>query len=294
MFFNIRVFLGKDKNGDFMNIRTDLVTEENLTQSPDIKDLKTEKKVFEGIEIETTEIISEYASNMTNKPVGKYCTIRFERLDGISDTAPLKKAIIKGITSLCRKKNNNVLIVGLGNSDITPDALGPLCANSVIATRHISVELKKRLGLEGLHSVSCITPGVLGKTGIEAVDIIKAAVKATKPELVLAVDALAAKTPQNLCRTIQMTDSGIAPGSGVKNERAALNSETLGIPVVAVGIPTVIDANCFSENLQSEENMMVTPKEIDLLISRAAALLARALNMYFQPSLDEEMIESLS
>ena len=273
-----------------MSVRTDLVTE-------DICDLDekiiTKKETSVNTEIEITEIKSDKVADKIGKPKGKYCTLRFERLDTISETAPLKSAIVyslKQLTDMCE----NALVVGLGNADITPDALGPFCANSVIATRHISDEIKSDLGLENLNKVSCLVPGVLGKTGIEAVDIIKATVKQTKPSFVIVVDALAARTPENLCRTIQMTDSGIAPGSGVKNERKALNKETLGVPVIAIGIPTVIDANYLSGGFKESDNMMVTPKEIDLLISRSSELLARALNMFLQPSLDEETIECLS
>ena len=274
-----------------MNIRTDLISEENITKNEDIK---SREEIIDGIKIETAHIKTENAAKRINKQKGKYCIIRFDRLDSIADTAPLKKAIIKALKTLTGGKTDNAMIVGLGNTDITPDALGPLCVNSVIATRHISKELKETLELQNLHTVSCICPGVLGKTGIESIDIIKATADRVKPDIVVAIDALAARTPQNLCRTIQMTDSGIAPGSGVKNERTALNRDTLGIPVVAMGIPTVIDANFTMSELECAKNMMVTPKEIDLLVSRASAIISRALNMYFQPYLDEKTIESLS
>lgn len=271
-----------------MSIRTDLVIEEDLSKS---EGLKIKRKTIGDTEIETTEITSDEVSKRINKPKGKYCTLRFKRIDGIVDTSFLKKAIVYALSQL-REKPENALIAGLGNTDITPDALGPFCANSVIATRHIPDKLKRDLGLQELNKVSCIIPGVLGKTGIEAVDIIKSTVNEIKPDYVLVIDALAAKSPENLCRTIQMTDSGIAPGSGVKNERKAINRENLGVPVIAIGIPTVIDANCLSASFS--ENMMVTPKEIDLLISRASDILARSINIFLQPSLDEETIESIS
>ncbi len=276
-----------------MNIRTDLVTEEKLCFNG-TEGFCSEEKTVGGIQIEITEIKSDGLSKQIGKPKGKYCTLRFERLDGITDTAPLKNALVSSLSELAGGRCDNALVAGLGNADITPDALGPLCVNSVIATRHIPESLKNALGLKDLRRVSCIAPNVLGKTGIEAADMIKAAVNAVRPEIVIAVDALAANTPENLCRTVQMTDSGIAPGSGVKNERAALCADTLGVPVIAVGIPTVIDANCLSSGLKTGESMMVTPKEIDLLVSRAAAVTARAINMFLQPSLDEATIESLS
>ena len=273
-----------------MSIRTDLVTEE-------ITSLKegfiTSKETIDNTEIETTEIKSDEASNRIGKPKGKYCTIRFDRLDTLSETAPIKSAIVYSLKKIAGTYKN-ALVVGLGNTDITPDSLGPFCVNSVIATRHITSEIKKDLGLENLNTVACLIPGVLGKTGIEAVDIIKSAVNRISPDLVIVIDALAARTPENLCRTIQMSDSGIAPGSGVKNERKALNKETLGVPVIAIGIPTVIDANALSDGLGGTDDMMVTPKEIDLLISRSSALLSRAINIFLQPSLDEDTIECLS
>ena len=274
-----------------MNIRTDLVSEESITDIPGIKSETTD---IDGIIVETAEIRSNEAAKRINKPKGKYCTIKFGRLNTLADTSPLKNAIVFALNKLSTGQNDNAMIVGLGNADITPDALGPLCAGSVIATRHLPAELKENLGLMDLHTVSCVVPGVLGKTGIEAVDIIKATADEIKPDIVLAIDALAARTPENLCRTIQLTDSGIAPGSGVKNERKKLSRETLGVPVIALGFPTVIDATGILPELKTSENMMVTPKEIDLLVARAADITARAINMYFQPALSEETIESLS
>lgn len=284
------MFFGKNNIGDRMEIRTDLISEENLQST----DVKTEKREINGIQLEITDIKSKSLASRLKKPCGKYCTIRFGRLDTLADTLPVKKALLSAMKELLQNNNDNAMIVGLGNSEITPDALGPMSANMVIATRHISGELKEALDLKGLHSVSCLTPGVLGKTGIEAFDIIKATVSKTKPDIVVAIDALAARTAENLCRTIQITDSGIAPGSGVKNERKELSEATLGVPVIALGIPTVIDANCLLGELNARENLMVTPKEIDLLINKAAAIISRAINMFFQPALDEETIESLS
>ena len=274
-----------------MSVRTDLISEENIES---VKGLKTSESVAGGVKMVITEISDESAAKSFNKPCGKYCTLSFSRLDTVADTTAIRDSIIGALKALLGGADDNVLIVGLGNADITPDALGPLCADGVIATRHITGELKKALELDGLHSVSCLVPGVLGKTGIEAVDIIKAAVEKTAPAAVLAIDALAARTPDNLCRTIQLTDSGIAPGSGVKNERKALNRQTLGVPVIALGMPTVIDAKNFLPQFNTDEDMMVTPKEIDLLIKKSSLVISRAINMFFQPSLDEDTIESLS
>ena len=273
-----------------MSIRTDLISEENIAGAAGFK-TRTER--IGGTEIQITEITDETAAKSVKKPCGKYCTVRFDRLDTVADTLPLRNAVIFALGELLPDMNDNALVVGLGNADITPDALGPACAEQILATRHITDELKRTLDLEGLHNVSCIVPGVLGKTGIEAMDIIKATAAATAPDVVLAIDALAAKTPESLCRTIQLTDSGIAPGSGVKNERKALNRQTLNVPVIAIGMPTVIDADCVTENT-GNENMMVTPKEIDLLIKKSSSVIAGAINLFFQPELDAATIESLS
>ena len=137
----------------------------------------------------------------------------------------------------------------------------------------------------------------MGKTGIEAFDLISAAIEHIKPSLIIAVDALAARSAARLCRTIQLSDSGICPGSGVNNARKELSKTTFSIPVIAVGVPTVIDANSLlHEDMRSdeEENMMVTPKDIDLLITKSSALLSRALNIFLQPELDITVIDSLT
>ena len=167
-----------------------------------------------------------------------------------------------------------------------------MVCDRVLATRHLTTELKKDLGLDKLKSVSIITPNVLGKTGIESSDIITAVNNKIKPDIIIAVDALACRDAERLCRTIQISNTGICAGSGVNNARNPINRDTVGVPVIAIGVPTVIDANTFFEN--TTENMMVTPKEIDLLVEKAAEIISRAINIFLQPEIDIEVIESLT
>lgn len=272
-----------------MDTRTDLIQElqKNLNQS--LSGMSEHEEKIGNVTVSTVKITSESTAQQLNKPCGTYCTINFGRFDEIADATDIKQAIIKCLNTLIPGKRENVLVVGLGNTDITPDALGPFCANKIIATRHINTGLKKSLGLEDLKNVSCLIPGVLGKTGIEAQDMVKAAISQTHPDEIIVIDALAAGSPERLCSTIQLSNTGICPGSGVNNSRKELSRQTFGIPVTAVGMPTVIDYSS-----AGSKNMMVTPKEIDLLTDRAADVIARALNLFLQPSLDEATIEGMS
>lgn len=276
-----------------MSIRTDLISEQQEQNSEKITGVKTFKEQIGGVLLSTVKV-SKKAESLLGKPEGTYCTVEFERLDRICDTEDLINATIKALETLIPQKPESTLIVGLGNTDITPDALGPFTANGVLATRHISRDLKHKLGLENLTDVSCMIPGVLGKTGIETYDIITSTAAKIKPSVIIAVDALAARNPQRLCRTLQISDSGICPGSGVNNSRKELSLNTVGIPVITIGIPTVIDADGLFKCDNFEKNMMVTPKEIDLLVEKSAAFLSRALNIFLQPSLDISVIESLT
>ncbi|MBR5472980.1 MAG: GPR endopeptidase [Clostridia bacterium] len=274
-----------------MNIRTDLVLETRNEHTKKISGVTESEKNIGNATLYTVKIFDKSASKNLQKPLGTYCTISFPRLDIVCDTNNIVNATVNALKIVCNSNINNTLVVGLGNTDITPDALGPFVADRVLATRHLSSTLKKDLGLDGLKSVCCLAPNVLGKTGIESYDLIVAAAQKIKPDVILAVDALACRDPERLCRTIQISDSGICPGAGVNNARKELSKNTVGIPVIAIGIPTVIDANHLFE---TRENMMVTPKEIDLLVEKASDILSRAINIFLQPELDIAIIESLT
>lgn len=280
-----------------MSIRTDLAAEAAFSalenRSKGIK-----QQIRQGRTSKITEITIE--TDEAGKPIGKgkgrYITI--EAASPYAEFTEQADDIADELKKLCGC-DNNILIIGLGNSGITPDALGPKAVSGIIATRHLRDELPKGHFLSGLHSVSALATGVLGQTGIEVAEITKAVCDKTSPECVIVIDALACADNSRLGTTVQLTDTGISPGSGVQNSRKELSQRTLGVPVVAVGVPTVIDMHTIYENMSGRSpekalpNMMVTPRDIDRIIDRTAKLIAHALNRAFQPELSHEDIETL-
>ena len=274
-----------------MSIRTDLISEIKSENPINIDGVVTNTKQTNNTFLSTIKITNDTAAKIIGKPQGTYCTISFPRLDYICDTFDIINSTLKALKIVYHKNVNCALVVGLGNADITPDALGPLACSRILATRHLSGNLKRDLGLQNLKNVCCISPNVLGKTGIESYDVINAVSDKIKPDIIIAIDALACREADRLCRTVQISNSGIIAGSGVNNSRKELSKSTLGVPVIAIGVPTVIDANSFFD---SKENMMVTPKEIDLLVEKAADIISRAINLFLQPDIDIDIIESLT
>lgn len=279
-----------------MNIRTDLALEK--CENSDINSLQgvmSESFNVGNAKITRIEVKDEKSAKVIGKPIGKYIT---------AETPPFAKhaqyigeeleAIAKEISSLIPKKGS-ILVAGLGNSAITPDALGPKCAEMIFATRHIKGELLRETGLSGLRSVCAFSTGVLGNTGAEAGDIIKALVNQLELSAVITVDALAARSVDRLGNTVQMCSTGITPGSGVGNARSEINEATVGVPVIAIGVPTVVDAATLVSdfaggNLSSlpPSEMMVTPREVDLMIEHAAKLTSLAINRALQPEISAE------
>ena len=197
-----------------------------------------------------------------------------------------------------------VLVAGLGNADITPDAIGPETAGRILATRHLRRELSEHAPdtafLRELRQVSVLANGVLGQTGIETAELIAALRQTVAPACVIAIDALACSDLHRLGTTVQISDAGISPGSGVRNARAELSQRTLGVPVIAVGVPTVVDLHTVVQqaadghaDLQNVPNMMVTPRNIDELLHHAARLLALSLNLALHPQLSFEDADAL-
>lgn len=247
-----------------------------------------------------TEITVEddSAGRRIGKSKGTYITVETDRLSAHpSEFSEQSENIAAEISSLVDSREH-ILIVGLGNDCITPDSLGPLTAKRIIATRHIAGESIIDTGLK-LCSVSVLAAGVMGQTGIESSELIYAVCEKIKPDCIIAVDALACSDISRLGTTIQITDSGISPGSGVQNRRKELSRETLGIPVIAVGVPTVVDMHSIVRSITGSPpdhhlpNMMVTPRDVDKLIDRTAHLLAFSLNRMAQPGLSNEDILSL-
>ncbi len=274
-----------------MNFRTDLAVEiDNIEK----ESIFSREKIGQA-DIIYTEINE---NNIFLKPAGKYVTVEFNDLAEIVDFSDIDKALKKGLSYLLPEKRENILVVGLGNSEITSDSIGPATAQKILATRHIAGEFAKTIGLENLRAVSVVSPNVLGKTGIEVSEIILGVVNRIKPDAVIVIDALCSKSISRLFNTIQMCDSGISPGSGVKNSRKEISRKTLGVPVVAVGVPTVVDAETIAYELtgnesQTKSNLIVTPKDADLLCHRISEVLAAALNVFLQPQIDESVILSL-
>ena len=284
-----------------MNIRTDLALEEKELTSGKLSGIDFEEKSVGKVKITRIKVLNKAGENSIGKPQGDYITVEIPNLESHGGQFDLAAEIIAKELKDIAGGAKNILVIGIGNSQITPDALGPKVAEGILATRHIGSSLKKQLGLEALNSVSVLSPGVLGQTGIELYELIMGAVKTVRPDLVIAVDALAARRLSRLGCTVQISNTGITPGSGVDNARREISLKTLNIPVVAVGIPTVVDAHTLISDLggtvkadfKESENMIVTPKGIDLMIDRAAELLSFSLNTFLQPQLDKETLRAL-
>lgn len=249
-----------------------------------------------AIEIFTTE-----AAQRLQKPVGKYCTLHLPSFSDTPDIDGQGAGLTAKILRSMLPETGTVLVIGLGNRALTADALGPKTADRVLATRHIQRELGRVSGLEGLRPVCVCSPGVLGMTGMDTQEILSAMVAQIQPAAVIAIDALAAADRERLGCTIQITDSGIAPGSGVGNSRPRINRDTLGVPVIGIGVPTVMDASALSSSGQgrgaasrSGVPLTVTVREIDLLISRAASLLSMAINKALNPNVEERWFRELT
>lgn len=282
--------------GENVQLRTDLAIEAHEERSEELKDVDYVREEKAGLLIERLHVKTKRAGQLMGKEAGNYVTVSLPALtDNIRDTDERLPIIAEEIRRLL-PVNGMVMVVGLGNVNITPDALGPKVSKRVLATRHISGEVARATGLDILRPVSVLEPGVTGQTGIETGELILSVVRRIRPTAVVVVDALASRRLERLGCTLQISDTGISPGAGVGNHRTKLSEETLGVPVIAIGIPTVVDALTLVGDLVSPEDekgakeleekvtprgrtMVVTPKEIDLLIERAAHLLSLSINL---------------
>lgn len=313
-----------------INIRTDLALEaKEMHEEEGMKTIPGVQVDIDGdkeIKITRVQIKEDSGAKILGKPIGNYITIEVPNLkdkdvDLMEDVSrTIAKELIR-LTNL--KDNSSILIVGLGNWNVTPDALGPKVTEKVLVTRHITEYVPDQIN-ENVRPVSALSPGVLGITGIETSEIILGVVNRIKPDLVIAIDALASRKMERVNSTIQISDTGINPGSGVGNNRKELSKNSLGVTVIAIGVPTVVDAatmandtidmiidglikegkkdNPFFEmlnNLNREEkmqlinevlseqikNMMVTPKEIDSIIEDISDVVADGLNISLHPGI---------
>lgn len=290
-----------------MYFRTDMAIErrdlyKNANKIEDeITGIECEEDVVDDIKITRVNITNKEGEKALQRKIGNYITIDIKKINNISEDKERKiievfsNELVK-IINKHAKKEDEILIVGLGNLHSTPDSLGTKVVENTEITRHIKIYLPNAID-KNTRSVSAITPGVLGTTGIETVEIVKGIVSNIKPKLVIAIDSLCSKNIERINKSIQISDTGIVPGGGVGNKQEELSEKTLGIPVVAVGIPTVLDAatividtlNACNISINEDEivnkmklnnfNFVVTPKEIDLLIENMSNIVSEGINM---------------
>lgn len=318
-----------------INVRTDLAVEAKEMYTEDnnseIDGVSVEELEDEGTKITKVDILNEDGAKKMGKPVGTYITLdipEFTAYDGgLMDD--VSKALGRTLKRLINMKDDMLaLVVGLGNWKVTPDALGPKVTEGIMVTRHLKDVMPDVID-DSVYKVAAIAPGVLGVTGIETGEIIKGLVEKIKPDVVVCIDALASRKIDRVNRTIQISDTGISPGAGVGNNRMRINEESLGVKVIAIGVPTVVDAATIANDTidlvlddlinQSEEgkdfynmlkkvnkeeksklirevlnpyvgDLVVTPKEVDLMIDSLSKIIANGINIGLQPNMTMEDI----
>lgn len=286
----------------------------------EIPGVKVDRESYDHASVTVVEIVDKSAEAVMGKPVGTYITIEAPVLRENNPAAhhQIGEVLAHNLSRFVNlSEYSNILLVGLGNWRATPDALGPKVIENSLVTRHLFNYAPQELK-GGMRSVSALAPGVLGITGIETAEIIKGVAEKVRPELIIVIDSLAARSVTRICTTIQIADTGISPGSGIGNRRAGINRETMGVPVVAIGVPTVVHAaviaqdsiNGFLEEMKKNNqafqglnpgyaqhiigkvlepfgggNLTVTPKEIDSLIHAMAKAIAGGISLALHPEL---------
>ena len=314
------------------SIRTDLAVETREALG-EMQGVSVEEAKLEGMIVSRVRVLDEEGSATMQKPIGTYVTVECPALPyrNSETTSALQQVIARELSALMpRNEGMTVLVVGLGNWNLTPDALGPKVVSHVLVTRHILEQMPG--ALEGrLRSVCAISPGVLGITGVETGEVVRGVVDKTRPDVVLCVDSLAARRTNRILTTVQMTDTGVQPGSGVGNRRNEISQRTLGVPVVAVGVPMVVHASTISrdamegmletlkladgaqgpgeaapyegalekmleQGLPRElEGLIVTPSGIDEAVEVVSSIVAMGINIALHPRMDpQEMTELLA
>ena len=294
--------------------RTDLALEarelwqESAEKTSRLSGVKATKRKLEGYPLTHVEILNETGEQALNKPQGMYVTLDFttfwqRKSDFFERAVRAVGSVLKELIST----EGSVLVVGLGNRAMTPDAVGPFAADSVLVTRHLISAMPKHFS--GFRPVSVFRAGVLGTTGVESAEAVRGLVAEVRPDFVIAIDALASRRMGRVCATVQLSDTGIIPGSGVGNHRAALNQETLGVPVIAVGVPTVVDAATLAADLleesgvqgvdeerlrQTQQSFMVTPRDIDQQVRDLSKVVGYGINWALQDLEIEEINALLS
>lgn len=284
-----------------MQRRTDLAMERlsGLGEGP-VPGVAAEEWRQEPLSVHRVTVLDERGEQTLERPVGQYLTAQLDR-DASWDSQWMWESA-KALASLLGPllpETGPVLVAGLGNRAMTCDALGPLALEHLMVTRHLIRAMPETFG--SLRPVSALAPGVVGTTGLETAELIRGAVRQAQPAAVIAIDALAARSLERLCRTFQLSDTGITPGSGACNPRQGLNRHTLGIPVIALGVPTVVEARTLALDLVPEgrldektapdAGMLVSPKDIDLQVAKCAKVLGYAINLALQGDVDAVEME---
>ena len=294
------------------NIRTDLAMEarelwrESAGETTKLSGVEVDEEIYGSFKVTMVKILNEQGEKELGKPVGRYVTTELDGFirreeNAFSKAVMLIAEELRGVLNLGAA--DTILVAGLGNAAITPDAIGPEAISCVMVTRHLKERVPEYFA--AFREVAAVQAGVLGTTGIESADLIAAISGKMRPDVVIAVDALASCRMDKLCRTIQISDTGIVPGSGVGNRRAALNRETLGMPVIAVGVPTVVDAASLAaeyaeragvegmsaERLKQGEDIIVTPRDIDRNVRDMAKLIGYGINAALHEGLTIEDID---
>ncbi len=296
-----------------MNFNTDLAVEARELASAGSGEIEGVKNICRTVgDFQITEITieNETGSRLLEKPCGKYVTVEMpDEVDFDKGVSVISQELLRILPQSCKK----VLVIGLGNENVTPDALGPETVKSIVVTRHLQEDLSEVFEKNSVSTVSAIAPGVMGQTGIESAEIIKSLINCIKPDAVITIDALCARRLSRLARTVQITDTGLKPGSGIGNTRAELSKQTLGVPVIAMGMPTVVSAVTLTADIMAllsgehdkrddiyhavEKNigldLFVTPKEVDSLVSQCGKILAMAINLSLHRGFTGEEMEQM-
>ena len=272
---------------------TDLAIEFMADRVENEEGIEKTETHLDDIKITTVKILNESIAKEFNKPIGEYITLESSKNVNIFDLPSLTNALVESLKNLLGTNDGTVLVVGIGNTEITPDALGPKTAAKIFATRHLKSEFIKSLGIGNLKPVATISPGVLGQTGIEVQEILRSVSKVVNPVTIILIDALAAKEVSRLGSTLQISNTGIFPGSGVGNKRAELSDKTLGVPCITLGVPTVANASMLLSKkmpYSDSQRYIITSREIDRMIETASSSIASALNIAMQPLIDKELL----
>ncbi len=292
------------------NRRTDLALEarelwqESAGKTTRLSGVEAKDTLREGYPVTTVHILDHRGQQALGKPPGTYITVTLDALHHREDGAfgRAVRVLAEELTPLLPSCDPGapVLVAGLGNRAITPDAIGPQVHEHTLVTRHLVAQVPEHFG--ALRPVASLAAGVLGTTGMESGELIHSLCRTLSPAFIIAVDALASRSLQRLCRTVQLADTGITPGSGVGNHRIPLTQESLGIPVIAIGVPTVVDAATLAADLMdldelprlsADRDLLVTPKDIDSQVKDLSKVIGYAINLALQPGLTIEDLEMM-